>query len=270
MVSVAILVVLVTLCMLGPLLLPTEAVNLDIVDLPILSPGHLLGTDLEGRDVLVRLLDGGRISLLVGVAAMLVTLTLAVLIGMLSGYAGGLADSTLTPVTNTFLSIPSLLILVLFGVIFGHGIQTVVVGIGVLSWPYPARVIRSVTLGLREAQYIEAARALGVAPARIMLRHILPNTIGPVMVAASLSIANAILTESSLSFLGLGISPPTATWGYLLDEGRNRLDSITGFVFELWPGLLILITVLAFNYLGNALNDAFDPHSDRGSAGFVQ
>jgi ABC-type dipeptide/oligopeptide/nickel transport system permease subunit len=265
MVSLAVVGVLVVSCVIGPILLPPDTVNLNIVNLPILSGGHILGTDLEGRDVLVRLLDGGRISLLVGVAAMLVTLTLALVIGMLSGYAGKAVDSALTPITNVFLSIPSLMILVLFGVIFGHGIQTVVIGIGILSWPYPARVIRSVTLSLREAQYIEAAHALGVAPARILVRHLLPNMLGPVMVSASLAIANAILTESSLSFLGLGINPPTATWGYLLNEGRDRLDSVGGFVFELWPGLLILVTVLAFNYIGSALNDAFDPRSSRDS-----
>jgi ABC-type dipeptide/oligopeptide/nickel transport system permease subunit len=258
MIAAGVLLGLVVACYLVPLALPPADVDLAHANLSPLSAGHVLGTDFEGRDVLVRNLDGGRISILVGLSATVVTLALALVIGMAGGYFGGLADALLTPATNAVLSTPSLLVLVLFGVMFGHGLATVVVGIGFLSWPYPARVIRSVTLSVRERQYVEAANVLGVTPLRILSRHILPSTIGPLVVAGSLNVANAILTESALSFLGLGINPPTATWGRLLDEGRDRLDTFNGFVVELWPGLLIVMTVLCCTYLGGALQDAFE------------
>lgn len=262
LVSTIVLATLVIGCYIVPLFLPGEKVDLVNANLGMFQGGHLLGTDEEGRDVLVRNLDGGRISLLVGFLAMALTLVLATVIGSLSGFFGGWVDTLFSAVTNAVLSIPSILILVIFGKIFGQGVSTIVVGIAVISWPYTARIVRSVILSLREKEFVEAARAVGTGQMRMIGRHILPNALGPIVVAASLTIGQAILTESALSYLGVGINPPTSTWGRLLSDGRDHLGGdIQGFLFSVWPGVLILITVLSFNYIGDALRDAFDPRS---------
>jgi peptide/nickel transport system permease protein len=223
--------------------------------------GHLLGTDDIGRDLLFRNLSGGRISLTVGGLAMLLTIALATFFGALSGFLGGIIDTVTTAIINAILAIPSILLLVVFAKSFGQTIQTIVVGIAIISWPYTARIVRSVVLSVREKEFIEAARAVGTSRARILTRHLIPNALGPIVVSASLTIGQAILLESALSFLGQGIGIPTATWGSLLHDGYQALSHPNGFFFALWPGLLILITVLSFNYIGDALRDAFDPRS---------
>jgi peptide/nickel transport system permease protein len=257
-----VLVVLALACYLGPLVLPPERVDLTITDLaPFTSIRHILGTDDDGRDLLLRNLNGGRISLLVGASAMLLTVSIATILGALSGFLGGIVDTVVTGLTNAVLSIPSILLLVIFAKAFGQTILTIVVGIALIAWPQTARIVRSVVLSVREKEFVEAARAVGTSRLRIMTRHLIPNALGPIVVSASLTIGAAILLESALSFLGLGINPPTATWGSLLDEGRDKLSNPSGIFYSLWPGFMILITVLSFNYIGDALRDAFDPRS---------
>jgi peptide/nickel transport system permease protein len=262
LVSAVVLVVLALACYVAPLFMGPERVDLTVTDLaPFTSIHHLLGTDDTGRDLLLRNLDGGRISLLVGASAMVLTVGIATVLGALSGFLGGVADTVVTGVTNAVLSIPSILLLVIFSKAFGQSILTIVVGIALISWPQTARIVRSVVLSVREKEFVEAARAVGTSRLRIMTRHLIPNALGPIVVSASLTIGAAILLESALSFLGLGINPPTATWGSLLNEGRDKLSNPSGIFYSLWPGFMILVTVLSFNYIGDALRDAFDPRS---------
>lgn len=263
LVAIGALTVLALACAVGPMLLPAEHVDPTHASLGPLQQGHLLGTDDIGRDLLVRNLSGGRISLAVGGLAMLLTIAIATVLGALSGFFGGVVDTIVSAVTNALLSIPSILILVVFAKAFGQSIQTIVIGIALLAWPYTARIVRAVVLSVREKEFVEAAKALGTPRMRIMLRHLIPNALGPIVVSASLTIGAAILLESALSFLGVGIGQPTATWGSLLNQGYQELTASTGvgFFYSLWPGLLILVTVLSFNYIGDALRDAFDPRS---------
>ncbi len=256
------LLVLAVACYVGPFLLPAEKVDLTIPNLaPFTTIHHLLGTDDTGRDLLLRNLTGGRISLAVGASAMVLTISIATVLGALSGFFGGVVDSAVSALTNAVLSIPSILLLVIFAKAFGQSVLTIVVGIALIGWPATARIVRSVVLSVREKEFVEAARAVGTPRLRIMTRHLIPNALGPIVVSASLTIGAAILLESALSFLGLGINPPTATWGSLLNEGRDKLSNPSGIFYSLWPGFMILITVLSFNYIGDALRDAFDPRS---------
>jgi ABC-type dipeptide/oligopeptide/nickel transport system permease subunit len=262
LVSIAVLTLLAIACAIGPLLLPAEHVDPTHASLGPFQQGHLLGTDDIGRDLLVRNLSGGRISLAVGGLSMALTITIATVVGALSGFFGGVVDTIVTGITNALLSIPSILILVIFAKAFGQSIQTIVLGISLLVWPGTARIVRAVVLSVREKEFVEAAKALGTSRMRIMVRHLIPNALGPIVVSASLTIGAAILLESALSFLGVGIGQPTATWGSLLNQGYQELNSgAVGFFYSLWPGLLILVTVLSFNYIGDALRDAFDPRS---------
>ena len=261
LVSIAVLAVLALSCAIGPLLLPAEHVDPTHASLGPFQNGHLLGTDDIGRDLLVRNLSGGRISLAVGGLAMMLTISIATVLGALSGFFGGFVDTLVSGITNALLSIPSILILVIFAKAFGQSILTIVLGIALIGWPPTARIVRSVILSVREKEFVEAARAVGTPRLRIITRHLIPNALGPIVVSASLTIGAAILLESALSFLGLGINPPTSTWGSLLNEGRDKLANPSGIFYSLWPGFMILLTVLSFNYIGDALRDAFDPRS---------
>ena len=263
LISIGILTLLALACAIGPMILISpDQVDPSNAGLGPFQKGHVFGTDDIGRDLLSRNLAGGRISLAVGGLAMLLTITIATVLGALSGFFGGIVDTMVTAVTNALLAIPSILILVVFAKAFGQSVQTIVIGIALLAWPYTARIVRAVVLSVREKEFVEAARALGTSRMRIMIRHLIPNALGPIVVAASLTIGAAILLESALSFLGVGIGQPTATWGSLLHDGYEELNSgVVGFFYSLWPGLLILVTVLSFNYIGDALRDAFDPRS---------
>ena len=229
---------------------------------------HPLGTDDLGQDLLARLLYGGRISLAVGLAAMIVALTAGVVIGAFAGYVGGMLDHTLMRLTDLFLSLPQLPLLMLVIYLFrdtarrafGPEVGTfvlVVAVIGGLRWMPVARLVRAQFLTLRERDFVQAARGLGAAAGRQVVRHILPNALGPVIVAASLDVAAAIIAESTLSFLGLGFPPDVPTWGRILFDAKETLDIAPHWA--LFPGSAIFLTVLSINFIGDGLRDALDP-----------
>jgi peptide/nickel transport system permease protein len=228
-----------------------------------LAPGiahHILGTDENGRDLLSRLMYGGQISLTVAFFAVLMELSIGTVIGAISGYYGGWTDYVLMRITDVFLSIP----LVLTAIVAASsnkaalGFGVIVVIIGGTSWPAVARLVRASFLSLREKEFCEAARALGNRDGRIIFRHLLPNAVAPIIVQGTLEVANVIILESTLSFLGFGIQPPTASWGNMLANAESNM-AIAPWV-AIFPGLCILITVLAINYLGDGLRDALDPN----------
>jgi peptide/nickel transport system permease protein len=232
------------------------------------SAAHPLGTDDLGQDLLARMLYGGRISLAVGVIAMLIALTVGVVVGALAGYHGGVIDHALMRLTDLFLALPQLPLLLLVVYLFRDFVRTVlgpetgifvliVVVIGVVRWMPVARLVRAQFLSLREQEFVQAARGLGASPRRQILRHILPNSVGPVIVAGSLDVAAAIIAESTLSFLGLGFPPDIPTWGRILFDAKDNLDHAPHWA--LFPGTAIFLTVLSINYIGDGLRDALDP-----------
>jgi peptide/nickel transport system permease protein len=227
--------------------------------------GHLLGTDENGRDLLSRLMFGAQISLTVAVFAVIMEIAIGTVLGAISGYYGGLVDYWIMRLTDVFLSIPLLpLLLVLTAIVSAStnkaalSFGVIVVIIGGLSWPAVARLVRASFLSLREKEFAEAARALGNRDGRIIFRHLLPNAVAPIIVQATLEVANVIILESTLSFLGFGIQPPTASWGNMLANAESNM-AIAPWV-AIFPGLCILVTVLSINYLGDGLRDALDPN----------
>ena len=227
--------------------------------------GHQLGTDEVGRDLLSRLLFGARISLTVGLFAVLMEVLIGTILGAISGYYGGWVDWLIMRVTDVFLSIPLLpLLLVLTAIVAASSSKAslsfgvIVLIIGALSWPTVARLVRASFLSLREREFAEAARAIGNSDRRIIFRHLLPNAVAPIIVQATLDIAGVIITESTLSFLGYGIQPPTASWGNMLANAQANMQQ--AWWAAVFPGLCILLTVLSINYIGDGLRDALDPN----------
>jgi peptide/nickel transport system permease protein len=237
------------------------------------SREHPFGTDTIGRDILARTIYGGQISILIGLTAMFVELIFGITIGALAGYFGGLLDSILMRITEAVLVIPQIFLLLvmakyfaqsipnieLVGRTFSGSVLVIIFVIGVTSWPYLARIVRAQFLSIKENDFILAARATGTSTRDIIFRHILPNSIAPIIVAATLSVAAAITLEAYISFLGLGVRPPTATWGNMLEGAYNYVESAWWLWF--FPGFLIAMTVLSINFLGDGLRDALDPHS---------
>ncbi len=237
------------------------------------SREHPFGTDTVGRDILARTIYGGQISILIGLTAMLVELLIGVSIGSLSGFFGGKVDSVLMRFTEAVLVIPQIFLLLVMakyfaqsipnieamGRTFSGSVVVIIVVIGITSWPYLARIVRSQFLSLKENDFILAARATGTSTREIIFRHILPNSIAPIIVAATLSVAAAITLEAYISFLGMGVRPPTATWGNMLEGAYNYID--TAWWLWFFPGMLIALIVLGMNFLGDGLRDALDPHS---------
>ena len=226
---------------------------------------HPMGTDDLGRDLLTRLLYGGRISLTIGVMAMALAVAVGTAVGAAAGYYGGWPDNLLMRVTDMMLSFPALFVLILLALVLRTvaipflrgGVLAIVIVIAVLSWMTVARLVRASFLALREATFVEAGRGLGAGSARLMLRHILPNSLSPIIVAATLRVAGSIVTESGLSFLGFGVQPPVPTWGNMLQAAQDQMT--TAPWTAVYPGLMIFLTVIAINYIGDGLRDVLDP-----------
>ena len=233
------------------------------------SADHLFGTDEAGRDVFARTLHGGRISLTIGFAATLIALAIGTAIGALAGYFAGPLDALLMRFTDAFLCFPQLFVLIVLGTLIRStelrvlqgSIVPIAMVIGVLSWMGLARLVRATFLSLKEKEFVEAARAAGSSDARIMLRHVLPGAVGPIVVQASLLVAASIIVESGLSYLGYGVQPPTATWGNLLRDAQPYMQQLP--VFAIAPGLMIFLTVISINFVGDGLRDALDPYGRR-------
>jgi peptide/nickel transport system permease protein len=257
----------------GAILFSEQEANRTDPRLGFSSPSleHLFGTDRTGRDILARTIYGGQISMIVGILAVVVSLLVGVVVGAFAGFYGGLIDAILMRITEAMLNIPSLFLLIIASKFFSDKIPTftflgrsfsgsvivVIVIIGLTSWMYLARIVRADFLSLKEQEFITAARCVGVRNFGLIFRHILPNTVAPIVVSATLGVANAILMEAYASFLGLGIQPPTASWGNMLDKAQPYLE--TAPWLWIFPGTLILLTVLSINFLGDGLRDALDP-----------
>jgi len=260
---------MVTAVVVGPILYRVPINEIDFrAKLQGPSWAHPLGTDDLGQDLLARMLYGGRISIAVGVVAMLIAISVGTLFGAVSGYVGGAIDHALMRVTDLFLSLPQLPLLLLIVYLFSNALKNVlgpetgvflliVVVIGGLRWMPVARLVRAQILSLREKEFVEAARSLGAPPLRQVARHILPNALGPVIVAGTIDVAAAIIAESTLSFLGLGFPPDIPTWGRILFDAKDNLDFAPHWA--LFPGTAIFLTVLSINYIGDGLRDALDP-----------
>ncbi|CAG1008907.1 Glutathione transport system permease protein GsiD [Anaerolineales bacterium] len=230
------------------------------------SAEHWFGTDELGRDIFTRILYGGRVSLAVGLFSTFLSIALGVVVGSLSGYFGGWVDSILMRITDAFLTFPTIFVLIILGAFLReqqvpwlkNSVVIVIIIIAVLAWMWPARLVRGLFLVLREREFVTASRALGGSHLRIIVRHILPNCIGPILVSGTLQMAYAIITESGLSYLGFGVQPPTPTWGSILATAQDQVFRAPWIAF--YPGLMIFITVMTINYIGDGLRDAFDPY----------
>jgi len=224
---------------------------------PFMEREFILGTDEMGRDILSRLLHGGRISLIVGIAAMIATVFTGSIIGLVSGYYGGRIDNILMRFTDTMLCFPQVFLLLVLAAFITPTVVTIALIIGLTSWMEVARIIRSQILYLKEQDFVQAASALGASDGRIMFKELLPNSMAPVLVSATLNVANAVLMESYISFLGYGIQPPLASWGNMLTNAQAYFDLSPWLAII--PGLMITLTVMSFNFLGDGLRDALDP-----------
>jgi peptide/nickel transport system permease protein len=275
MAGAAILLGLVLYVVVGALIYPEAYANRTETGNRLAPPSweHPFGTDPVGRDVLARTIYGGHISLLIGLSAMLVSLALGILVGSLAGYYGGWLDSILMRLTEAMFSIPSLFLLIVMAKFFSGRVPTfqflgrsfsgsvviIILVIGLTSWMYLSRIVRANYLSLRERDFVLAARCLGVPNRRIIVQHILPNTLAPIIVAATLGVASAILSEAYISFLGMGVQPPTASWGNMLEGAYIYVESAPWLWF--FPGILTVLTVLSINFVGDGLRDALDPRS---------
>ncbi len=258
--SLIILLLITLACVIGPWLLPNayDSADWDAMSLaPSLANWHLFGTDEAGRDLLVRSLIGGRISLMVGVLATLASVTIGIAWGAVAGFVGGRVDALMMRIVDMMYAIPYLLIAILMVTMLGRDFHLVVLTITVFSWMDMARVVRGQTLSLRSKEFVEAARAIGVPTRRIIFSHIVPNLLGIVVIYATVTVPGVILTESVLSFLGLGIQEPMTSWGVLIEDGTKVMEVSPWML--LFPGALLSITLYCFNYVGDGLRDALDP-----------
>lgn len=256
-ISAALLMAVFLLSLAAPLLVSfnPDAIDLDSLRQPP-SVQHLLGTDNKGRDILARILHGGKISIGISLIAALVSMTIGLAIGLVSGYAGGRVDTALMALVDLILSFPAFLLAIGISIVLPAGIYTVLIAISAVGWASFARLIRGHVLSLKESTYIEAARALGCTNTRIVIVHLLPQCIPLAFVMAGLKAGGYILTEAGLSFLGLGAQPPTATWGSMISASRVFINSAPWMV--LFPGIMIAATAICFNLLGDALKEKYD------------
>jgi oligopeptide transport system permease protein len=259
-VSAIIMIIMLLLVLFGPMLLQWEG---DFTDWdntsspPSLETGHWFGTDAVGRDILVRTLEGGRISLLVGLVATLVSLAIGVSYGAVSGYYGGMTDRVMMRIVDIIYALPFMFFVILLMVVFGRHIVLIFVAIGAVNWLDMARIVRGQTLSLKNTEFVEAARACGVDHQAIIRRHIIPNLLGVVMVYVTLTIPQVILVESFLSFLGLGVQEPMSSWGALVNDGAQDMESAPWTL--VFPAAFLTVTLYCFNYIGDGLRDALDP-----------
>jgi peptide/nickel transport system permease protein len=259
MVGLGIIAGIILLAIFAPLVSPADPLAIDYAH-PAAPPGtagHVLGTDAVGRDILARLIYGTRISLQVGVVAVGIAVSLGTAVGLIAGYRGGVVDNLLMRTVDVFLAFPVIVLAIAIIAVLGPNLVNVMIAIGLVAWTTYARVVRGQVLVLREYDFVHAAHAMGSSDTRIIIRHILPNTLAPIIVLATVGMATAIIAEAALSFLGLGVQPPTPSWGTMLDEGRGFLR--TAPHISTFPGLAIMLTVLGFNFLGDGLRDALDP-----------
>jgi peptide/nickel transport system permease protein len=263
--AAGVLLLIIATAVFAPLIAPHDPLAVDIRHR--LSPPawmehgtaeHLLGTDQVGRDLLARMIYGGRVSLVVAVASVIISATIGVLLGLGAGYFGGNTDWTIMTVINVMLTFPFVLLALAVIAVLGPSLPNMIFVLGVAGWPIYARVVRAETLALREREFVTAGRALGMSHLRIIFRQIAPNLVSTIVVIATLQVAQVIIQESFLSFLGLGVQPPTPAWGNMLGEGR--LYMLNSWWIATFPGLAIFLTTLVINLMGNALRDWLDPH----------
>ncbi len=263
----------------GSFIFTEKDANFNDTSIRLMPPSaeHPFGTDRVGRDIMARTIYGGQISLIIGALAVIVEVTLGTALGAIAGYYGGIIDSLLMRFTEAMLSIPSLLLLLvmakffsgqipdvhLFGRTFSGSVVVIIFILGLTSWMTLARIVRSTVLSLKEQDFIHAARALGATNSRIIIAHILPNSLASIIVAGTLGVAGAILSEAYISFLGLGVQAPTASWGNILTEAQEFQIIKDAPWYWFFPGMLILLTVLSINFVGDGLRDALDPRSDK-------
>jgi peptide/nickel transport system permease protein len=260
LVGIGVITILYLIAMLAPVLAPYDPIaQKDIATTGYLPPSltHWFGTDKFGRDVLSRMIYGSRISLSIGFIATAISITIGTLVGAIAGYFGGKTDAILMRFTDMVLAFPRLVLLIMIVALFSPSIAVIIVVLGLTQWPGTTRIVRGDVLSLREREFIQAARSLGFGRARIILRHLIPNVLAPVIVTATLGIGNTIVLEAGLSFLGMGVQPPTPTWGSMVADGRDNL--IGAWWVATFPGLIIVLVVLAFNLVGDGLRDALDP-----------
>jgi len=260
LIGLAILGVIAVLCFAAPLIAPSDPFKVDLAFFrkpP--GPGHPLGTDSAGRDVLSRLLYAGQVSLTVGLAAAFLSTSIGLILGSLAGTYGGWVDTLIMRMTDVVLSFPALVVIITIVALVGPSRETVILGIGLFYWPTACRIVRGLALSLREQDFFTAARALGASTSRVITRHMMPSVLSPLTVTGTFAVAQAILLEAALSFLGLGVRPPQPSWGNMLNEAQSL--TILESMPWLWlpPGLAIAITVLAINFIGDGLRDALDP-----------
>lgn len=259
-VSLVLLVLITLSCIVGPMVLPNAFDDVDwnaMSQGPMLAGFHWFGTDAQGRDLLVRCLIGGRISLLVGVLATISSVTVGIVWGATAGFIGGKVDSLMMRIVDMMYAIPYLLIAILMVTLLGREFYLVVLTLTVFSWMSMARVVRGQTLSIRSKEYVEAARAIGVSTSGIIFRHVVPNLLGIVVIYTTVTVPGVILTESVLSFLGLGVQEPMTSWGVLIQDGVSVMDSSPWIL--LFPAGMLSITLYCANYIGDGLRDALDP-----------
>ena len=257
--GLAVILIITTVAIAAPIVAPYDPFGIDVYN--VISPptsAHLLGTDDLGRDVLSRMIWGSRISLAVGFVAVGISITIGIIIGALAGFYGNVVDAVLMRFVDIMLCFPTLFLILAVIAIIGPSIWVIMIVIGITSWMDVSRLVRAEILTLKERDFVAAARAVGASDFRIIFRHILPNALSPVFVSATLGIAGAILLESGLSFLGLGVQPPDASWGNILTSGKDYI-TVGAWWLSFFPGMAILITVLSYNLVGEGLRDALDP-----------
>lgn len=259
-VGLVLLLIIIAAAVFAPLIASHEpnAIDLEAIRQPP-SADHLLGTDSSGRDVFARMLFAGRVSLMVGFAASLLSCLIGAVLGAFAGIMGGWVDNVVMRAADVFLSFPALIVLIVLAGILGPSLKTMVIAFGVFSWPTAGRVVRGITLSLREQEFLQASRSFGAGPVWLVGKHVLPAVLGQLVVVATLAVATGILIEASMSFLGLGVQPPTASWGNMLNEAQ-RITVISSMPW-LWipPGIAVALSVLCVNFVGDGLRDALDP-----------